>query len=436
MVEVRNRLGQPIVYLNIRLSLGDLPSDAAYDDRFTDLAGHTAWPNPLPSPNGYTLYFNYANLQSLYGNTSVRIASFDEPVNVVMPWAGEVSPVPDPGDDGTSIGELTSTQRVGTSLYGGFGDPGWDLKQFLRILADNGQTLTRWWLMVMTPGDPWRGLLPFHRPAPGARWDLFQWRQEFFDTLGTMVRYANRHGIVVQLSLHELYTWYRHKQGLPGISDVSTGPFRHNVNGFSWTDDDALVLEVGGAQAIPNKWCVEFYTRCVEAVQGTAVLWEIGNEFPERALHYRVRDTLERLGVQRNRITVSRNHDAPSQFLNMNIGTDFSRIVFHNWRNMAALNTVWQEGESGRPDTHVKMLDFLSAPQRERIIVSSDGARVSGATTVDGTYDYPRLLQAFEYAKQRGCSIEHQSQAKMQLFLHGNYDLKVETSFLQQLASL
>jgi len=76
-IAITDKHGNPLKYINIRLALGRVSSDDAYDDRFTDLAGHTAWPNPLASDDGYTLYVNYANVQTTYGSAKQFVGSLE-----------------------------------------------------------------------------------------------------------------------------------------------------------------------------------------------------------------------------------------------------------------------------------------------------------------------------------------------------------------------
>jgi len=83
-IQIRDISNQPIPGINVRLSLGDQPSDAAYDDRFTDLAGNTAWPNPLASPNGYTLYVNYANVNPAYLSVFARVPNLDADIPITL----------------------------------------------------------------------------------------------------------------------------------------------------------------------------------------------------------------------------------------------------------------------------------------------------------------------------------------------------------------
>lgn len=92
-IRVRDQYGVAIPLLNVRLSLGNKSSAEAYDDRFTDLAGNTAWPNPLPSNDGYTLYANYANVNTKYGQVSKFVTTLDTDIDIVIPLLVAACPV-------------------------------------------------------------------------------------------------------------------------------------------------------------------------------------------------------------------------------------------------------------------------------------------------------------------------------------------------------
>lgn len=84
-IQVRDERGAAIPLVNVRLSLGTQSSDDAYDDRFTDLAGNTSWPNPLPSPTGYTLYVNERNVQPQFGSLARFVPSLADDIAIVLP---------------------------------------------------------------------------------------------------------------------------------------------------------------------------------------------------------------------------------------------------------------------------------------------------------------------------------------------------------------
>jgi len=85
IIRVRDTAGQAIPLMNLRLSLGTQPPEAAYDDRFTDLAGNTAWPVVLPSADGYTLYANYSNVKPDYQRISLRVPDFHADIDLTVP---------------------------------------------------------------------------------------------------------------------------------------------------------------------------------------------------------------------------------------------------------------------------------------------------------------------------------------------------------------
>jgi hypothetical protein len=86
-IQVRSVGGDPVRRINIRLALGDRSSDEAYDDRFTDDWGNTAWPNPLPSPSGYTLYVNDRNVDPRYGTLTVLAPTLEADIPITLPSA-------------------------------------------------------------------------------------------------------------------------------------------------------------------------------------------------------------------------------------------------------------------------------------------------------------------------------------------------------------
>jgi hypothetical protein len=66
-----------------------------------------------------------------------------------------------------------------------------------------------------------------------------------------------------------------------------------------------------------------------------------------------------------------------------------------------------------------------------RTICSSDGSRASDDPV--NTYDWPRLLEVFDFVAGKGGSIDHQSRAKMS---PGAQLGMVEDDFLKQIAAL
>lgn len=105
MIVVQDISGNPILDLDVRIAVGEQTIDkvfaavedgGAYDDKRTDDAGHLAWPNPLPSSEGYTLWFNYANVKPGWGTAFVHVPELETTVvlerspltrlHVAFPW--------------------------------------------------------------------------------------------------------------------------------------------------------------------------------------------------------------------------------------------------------------------------------------------------------------------------------------------------------------
>lgn len=85
-IQVRNKHGEGIPLLNIRISNGTEPQEAAIFDVFTDYSGNSGWPIPHWPEGGYTLYFNVANIQKEYGSVSALVNHTNN-VEVVLPFA-------------------------------------------------------------------------------------------------------------------------------------------------------------------------------------------------------------------------------------------------------------------------------------------------------------------------------------------------------------
>ncbi len=334
---------------------------------------------------------------------------------------------PSPPSRPINVAELLTFPRRGASLYGQFGDPRWDGEAFASTIADCGMRSTTWWSWGgWTLNDSTLSRMPIHQ-GPDRKYDLSAWNTSYFDAAEHRVRFNNGLGMTVYVTLTDLYSWSDRKENLPGIGDLSASPFRNNVNGVFWQKDDVLV------EKWPAEWVGEFTTRLVSRLKGLGVVWIIGNEMPEKALHARMRAVI-RAADPSALIAVSRNVDSPGQYANMAIGADYDQISFHGWKDMARLNEVWaDEAAAGRPSSYVELLR-RAATDPSRIIACSDGARSNSSNT---PYDFPALLEAFRYAADRGGSIDHPSQAKMRLFNDGVHALDtVETDFLRQLAAL
>jgi len=89
-VKIRDIDNNPIILMNVRLAVGDGNSVSAYDDKFSDYAGNLAWPNPLPSSNGYNLHVNYANENYDWDRKSVKVDTLNPPPNPNDPEAENI----------------------------------------------------------------------------------------------------------------------------------------------------------------------------------------------------------------------------------------------------------------------------------------------------------------------------------------------------------
>lgn len=65
-IQIRDKRGNPIRGINVRYAIGSNDSDSAPDDKPSDYAGNLAFPTPIGSPNGYSLYINERNVNSKY----------------------------------------------------------------------------------------------------------------------------------------------------------------------------------------------------------------------------------------------------------------------------------------------------------------------------------------------------------------------------------
>ena len=84
-VQVRNREGAAVTLINIRATVGH-SEDGFTDDRFTDLAGNTAFGHTMPpSAEGYTLRVNVANVNPKYRARTIHISDFHDDVHITLP---------------------------------------------------------------------------------------------------------------------------------------------------------------------------------------------------------------------------------------------------------------------------------------------------------------------------------------------------------------
>jgi hypothetical protein len=298
-----------------------------------------------------------------------------------------------PVDDAT----LRHWPRTGMSIASLIVARACNIAETIRIFADCGVQLTR----VNLLSALWDGVnvLPYRR-RPDGLWDLIDWNPEYFDRLSEVRDRCNSSGIVVQWTNYELYSWSDRKLGPQQINT----PWRHNVNGVFWAEDDSTF------DVLPDAWSETWLGKVLPYLKADINPLEIGNEFPEKALHERVRDIVKRLQPDAQ-VTVNRNEDTPGQYANMKIGSGYDRIAFHGrlLKQVSDLDRVYPNEPTYK--TFNQFFDRCPHDPK-RVIFSSDGARISADPV--NTYDWGPLREfAREVTKVRGCSFEHQSRAKM-----------------------
>ena len=305
-------------------------------------------------------------------------------------WPIASEPVPPTNPD------LLAWPRIGMSIGSLVVARDCNIAETVRIYQECGVQLTR----VNLLSALWDGVnvLPYRQRADG-QWDLYSWNQEYFERLHEVRERANAAGIVVQWTNYELYSWSDRKDG---PQQVNT-PWRHNVNGVQWDADDSTF------DVLPDQWSRDWLAHVLPQLRADINPIEIGNEFPEKALHERVRDIVKALQPDAQ-VTVNRNEDTPGQYANMKIGTNYDRIAFHGrlLKQVSDLDRVYPK----EPVYKTFNQFFDNCPHDPaRIIFSSDGARTSADPI--NTYDWGPLREFVLEVRRRGCSYEHQSRAKM-----------------------
>jgi hypothetical protein len=290
-----------------------------------------------------------------------------------------------------------------------------DIRETVRRFEDCGVQLTRINLLSAL----WSGVdtLPYVRAADG-RWDLYRWNPRFFARLDETRERMNAAGIVCQWTFYNLYDWSNRKSGTPAES-----PYRHNVNGVFWQPDDSTF------DVLPDAWSLAAIERLLPHLHLDVNVFEIGNEFPEKALHERVADFIRRL-QPKAQISLNRNEDTPGQYVNSKIGGPrFDRIAFHG-RQLKAVSDLDRVYPSEPQYKTFRQFMDRCPHDPARVIFSSDGARVSADPI--NTYDWNTLRDFFQEMKRRGYSTEHQSRAKMSAA--PNHDLIESDWFLSVIA--
>lgn len=328
------------------------------------------------------------------------------------------------------------------SYYASPTDPDLDIDVFARWLQEHGATCTRAWLMdawaigerdaagKFLPGQ-YEGFLPMTKRADG-RYDLYLWNAKYFERLRRYTETLNAHGVWPHLTILELYSWSDRKASLPFVPDVSKNPMRNNVNGVHWGSPDDRTLGAdpeNNPDQLPDAWMRAFIGKVVDTLKGTVWVAEIGNEMPEKGMHFRIHAALRAAGFT-GEITVNRNEDTPGQYWNMQVGKVFDRLALHNFLSLDYLDELHpREAEAGRPTTFRKMWDLVDA---SRIIVSSDGG---GGNPVH----LPKLKEVACDAFRRGGSYEHQLALKRRRFFGDGSlqmaDLAIDSEFLKAVAA-
>lgn len=331
--------------------------------------------------------------------------------------------------------------QIGLSHYQALGDPDFDWPVFLDFCRTNGVGYHRTWLIdawaTRDIGGLYDGFLPCRRRHDGL-FDLFDWRADYFARLRTVTDQSNDRGIFPLWTLLELYSWSTRKGTNPGVPDVGRNLFRANVNGVRWGMPDDLTFGAPPfeGQGLPDEWLRAFTERVLEALSGTSYAIQIGNEFPEKALHHRVIDMLRSLGYA-GEIVINRNEDGPGQPYNMGmVGAGGDRYDRHEFHLGTADETHTadyldiehpEEAAHGRPTT---IRELLGRVDPARIIVSSDG---------DGGRIVATQAAIAREVLRLGASFERQSNLKRNRFFGDGSlrmsDLHVETPFLNAIRS-
>jgi hypothetical protein len=318
------------------------------------------------------------------------------------------------------------------SNYAEFTDPDMDVPALAAWYERHGVTCTRAWLIdawAIGEREPdgtfkrgqYDGRIPVVR-LPSGQFDLSRWDESYFASLRGSVDTMNAHGVWPHLTVLELYAWSDRKSGLPFVPDVNLQPYRNNVNGVRWGGPDDPTLFT-----LPDPWLRAFTCKVVETLAGTSYMLQVGNEFPEKELHWRMIDTFRECGYQ-GQVSVNRNEDTPGQYWNMDTGGRVDRLELHGFMDIGYLDVEHpREAEAGRPTTFRAMWGLVDPA---RVIVSSDG----GGGNPDRL---PELREVACDALRRGASYEHQLAIKRNRFYGDGTlrmsDLSLDSAFLLSL---
>ena len=338
-------------------------------------------------------------------------------------------PVPPPEPAASRV------EGFGIAYYTALQDPACNLAEWANRTRDGGSQHTRQWLMCAwangwlegdtapggIPGSLFQGYMPWRLLANG-RYDLDATNPYYLERLDQLLTEFHRTGQHVCLSIWELYSWSARKANLLWVPNRDLQPQRNNIQGveWGWPDDDTWLVTLLGADNEPANVTERLMTDVLATIGGRwpEVTLELGNEFPEKGAHRRLRDLLRRLGWQ-GRIQVNRNEDTPSQYDNMGIGQAYDSLSIHGRTTLDYLD------EDFGPEQH-KHRTFRAFYESgdvtlDSLVLSSDGSRKT--TAVEDAYDYLRLVEVAQDALDRGYAYEHQSCIKLGRFSRGRLDL-------------
>jgi len=307
-----------------------------------------------------------------------------------------------------------------------------DVPRFAAFLKDHGCQFTQAWLLDawaigeqqagrFKPGQ-YDGFLPWIR-LPDGRFDLDQPNAEYYDHLRTYVDTMNQHGMFVELSVLELYTWSARKDRLPFVPNRNLQPVRRNVNVVLWgdPDDDATF------SALPDAVVRNLLHHVMDALDGTSYCLKVGNEFPEKRANLDTVTLIRDLGFSGD-VIINRQEDTPGQYWNMGVGVRCDLLELHGRLSLDYLDEDFpDEADADRPRTFRAMWDLVNPA---RVILSSDGG--------GGNPDLqPDLLLVARDALARGASYEHQLALKRNRFYGDGAlrmdDLALDSAFLKDI---
>jgi hypothetical protein len=302
---------------------------------------------------------------------------------------------------------LKTRPRAGMSLATLIHNPKHNLKEIVRIFNGCGVNWTRINLCSASWTNP-TSYMPFEQ-ITGGRWDLFQWDNRYWDRLIEVRERMNAANIVCQFTFLDLRNFsHREDSNL----DQSGTPWRNNVNGVYWEKEDTILYR------LPDEWCAAYWEKAAPLLDLDVNYVEPVNEGPEKDLHIRIL-RLVRSIVPNALVGTNRNEDTPTQYKNMKIGAQgsFDLIAFHGakLKSLHDLLRVYTYRASDGKQKPLSIPTFLALLESDvdhsRIVFSSDGARISD--DISNTYDYVKLREFFREVRRRGCTIEHQSAAKL-----------------------